>query len=252
MGCFVCSKTASEQEIFLTELWINSKICQTSPEEYIEYLNITIEESLKNSHSNDNRNEIFERILEKIIEKYLSSDINYEVFDKIKGHILMENKKYDKGYYVFFALVFLIDSNKKEKQKMLIDVHLIIQKIKKNLKEISLKTKKSFFKNILIMYIDLVSFCTVGYFLKQILNKKNDEYFDKYDKVLDAFRIKNREQLVLEFLGSSDNFDMLHFLEIHDSDLEHQNIRKALIEMHYGEDGLNLVKPNKDHKKIVK
>lgn len=243
-----CMESKSEQEILLDDLWLHSKICQTSPLQYIDSISDTII-SLKKENNKDLENALIERI----IKLYLNSDFNFEVFEQIKYHFINENKKQKLGHILLFVLIFLIDSNKKEKLEMMIEITILIEDIY-NINRSSLKTNRKLFKNLLTVYIDLVSFCTLGYYMKYILNKnkKEEKLVADYNRVFRTFRIANREKLLNKFIGNNTDFDMDLFFENNKNGLEHFNIRKSLIQMDYADGKIdNNIKDNANINKEI-
>jgi hypothetical protein len=231
MGC-MCLETFSEQELYFNDLWMSSTICQISPDEYLEFLKVTIEH-LKIEKS---RKEAINILIREIVNKYLNCYLDYELFENIKFHVISENQNPTNSYYIIFALVFLIDCGKNEKLRLMEEIGKMINDLYKE--DLQLRRDKNLIKNILIRYIDLVSFITVIYHLKIIFNKKNDHLLKRYLIVKNSFSIQNRKKLLNKLFEAFDNIDLENFLYENSRYLEHYKIRQFLIESDHGKNGL--------------
>jgi hypothetical protein len=224
-----CSEIKSKREQFIYELWESTTICQCSSSDYIDDIKSRIED-LKTNIKNDSKS-IADSLLEQTVEKYIVNTAQYHLFENIRIHFYKDNVKHKLGYNIFFVLVFLIDSSKRQKIWMFNELFTILKDIY-NLKG-NIKTNPILFTNIITMYIDLVSFCTMGYYLKLNLNCLDETEFIKMNKIFECFNIKNRGLLIKELFSSS-IFNLDEFLEFNEEKIDHNQIRKIMVEYKYG------------------
>jgi hypothetical protein len=229
-------ETFSEQELFLNDLWANTTICQISPDEYIEFIKTTIKQLKDEKLLKEAQN----FLLKEIVNKYLICYLDFELFENIKFHVVSDNNNHKNSYYIIFVLVFLIDCSKNQKLRMIEEIGILLEDIYKD--DFYPRKNKNLIKNVIIRYIDLVSFITLAYHLKIILNKNNEDYYNKYSRVLKSFRVENRKKLLNILFESFDNFDLEDFLDKNNRNLEHYKIRKFLIETDFGKNGLTKIK----------
>lgn len=241
-----CQESKSEQEQFLFELWDSTTICRTIPDDYLKEIKdfvhkIYVEENQGVIKSKDLPNELFERI----VKEYINNTAEFDLFENIRKHLFQDNYKSKLGFNIFFVLVFLLDANKKEKLLILEELFNLLAPTY-NMKG-NIKSNPILFKNIITMYIDLVSFCTLGYYLKLHMNEKSQNSMEKLHKIFKAFRFGNREILMNDLFGSS-AFYLDEFLTKNEKKLDHNEIRKFMIELDYGKNGFFLLGNEGDNK----
>jgi len=224
----------------IREIWDLSEICQMDLENYVKIILESINEAKAQEKRNKlKKEELARSIFQEIIIKVLKSSYYDDLFERIRFHIMKDDKKQNHGYCCIFSLILVMKGNHREKVQAFNDIYLALQEIF-SLKG-HIKTNFLMFKSILILYIDIVSFLTIGYLIN--INRGNDPFFvEKLDEISKCFRIENRVKLCEELLGqysSSHQFFILDDL-LRDKEilLDNSSIREKLIEMDHGKGGI--------------
>ena len=223
-----------KEEKYIYDLWNSSNICQTSPEDYIQEIKFILEKIKNNTKKEKDSKNLADALMEQVVEKYIVNTAEFQLFESVRTHIYKDNLKHKLGYHIFFSMVFLIDTNIRKRVWMFTELFALLKDIY-NLKG-NIKTNPILFTNIVTMYIDLVSFCIMGYYLKINLDSIAEEDFIIMNKIFKSFNFDNRGLLIKE-LFSAPIFSLYQFLEVNEDNLDHNQIRKKMIEYDYGKDG---------------
>lgn len=235
-----CCHSRSETEMKIREIWDLSEICQMNLQSYIKLVMEAINEAKTQAKEMKMKKEEIPRtIFQEIVISTLKSSSNDDLFERIRFHIVKDDKSQNQGYCCIFTLILLTKGNYRDKVQAFNDFFLALNEVY-NLKG-HIKTNFLLFKSILILYVDLVSFLTVGYLIN--INRDNDHVFlERLNLISKCFRIGNRTKLCDELLekwsSAEQSFILDDFLREKESDLDHTCIRDKLIELDYGKDGL--------------
>lgn len=233
-----CSISRSEIELDIQEIWDTSEISLMGVDKYIELVSNTIKQAeIQHKDHNDEQKNTF--IFQEIITKVIKSVDNENLFEKIRFHIMKDDKIKDIGHFNLYSFILFSSDRLSKKNRAFIQLHNLLEEPYK-LSEIKISFNLNFFKNIIRTYIDLVSFITLGYLIN--VNKENNsDYLEKLETIHKCFTLKNRTQLCNELFQECDkanNFSLEQFLELKEKELYHTAIRDKMIEMVYGIEGL--------------
>ncbi len=239
-----CSVSRSQLEIKLTEIWDESVICLMSTETYLKLIEEIINDTNEKIGMTIYKKDVMKVIFTGIITRVLISRSDDILFNKIRFHLMKDDKRRNHGYFYIFSLVFMLKSNFENKIKAL--NHLFFMLKSRLNKKIDINNNNSFAKSIIISYIDLVSFITMGYFVS--LNQDESlDYLKRLDQISKSFRLENRIRLCEQlFANWKDNqfFKLDEFLIENKLLLDHSVIRDKLIDIDYGKEGLFIQEQN--------